>query len=143
MSGKRGERGDDEACVKRRGEKSERGERGERGEEGIIGDSGHDGDGGSTGEKARLKNEVLVADNGDCTSSSGGLGAAGNGVSSRTRIRERLTSLRIRREDMYSRASVRCGGSVCEGGAASRGEEMRDFRIAIFAPWSLPSASSL
>lgn len=77
----------------------------------------------------------MVGEVGD-SGSRGGLGAAGSGVSSLTRIRERLMCFRIKREEMYSNASVCCEGSgfaltTFGGGATPTGPEMRDFWMAM------------
>lgn len=74
--------------------------------------------------------------------SRGGLGAAGSGVSSRTRIRERLMCFRIKREEMYSNASVCWEGSsfalTFGVGATPTGPEMRDFWMAMLTLWVFP-----
>lgn len=79
---------------------------------------------------------MLGEEGGD--SGSRGLGAAGSGVSSLTSIRERLMCFRIKREEMYSNASVCCEGSgfaftTFGAGATPTGPEMRDFWMAILA----------
>lgn len=81
----------------------------------------------------------MVGEVGD-SGSRGGLGAAGSGVSSLTRIRERLMCFRIKREEMYSNASVCCEGSgfaltTFGAGATPTGPEMRDFWMAMLTLW--------
>lgn len=131
VSGERGEGGEEDG-EKRRGEKSE------RGEDGVVGDNCHDGEAGGEGEEARLKHDMIVGEDEVC-GSRGGLGAAGSGVSSPTRMRERLTCLRIKRAEIYSNASVSCGESAFGfGRGASMGLEMQDFWMAILTQWAMP-----
>lgn len=87
----------------------------------------------------------MLGDDGD-SGSRGGLGAAGSGVSSLTRTSERLMCFRIKREEMYSNASVCCEGSAFAFtfgvGATPTGPEMRDFWMAILTVWVFPCGGS-
>lgn len=127
-------------------DRGERGESGERGDEGVRGDLGDAGDMHCIGESARLKKEVWVGSVWVCGSKGAEVGARGSWVPPGTMISERWMRFRIRRADMYSNASLSCGGKHCESssdGPAWMGDDMQDFKMAIFAHQSSSGTASV